>query len=113
LSFYLDIIETHITNQITTKANTFFNAIHSQDEVQEHVLKTCTAVKCLRRNLNYIDEKVVLASIRIIKLINLKIKYRNLIEKVIAFIVIFLKCDVLLPKSDQNVSFDPVDAKSD
>lgn len=77
----MDIIETQITNQITTKANTFFNAIHSQDEVQEHVLKTCTAVKGLRKNLNYLNERIVVASIKIIRLINLKIKYRAMLEK--------------------------------
>lgn len=72
----------HISKQISTKANTFFNAIHSQDEVQEHVLKTCTAVKNLRKKLKYLDENVILASIRVIKLVSLKLKLINLIEKV-------------------------------
>lgn len=53
----------------------------SQDEVQEHVLKTCTAVKYLRKNLVNLDERVVLKSIQAIKLTHLKLKYKNLIEK--------------------------------
>ena len=72
----------HISKQISTKANTFFNAIHSQDEVQEHVLKTCTAVKNLRKNLKYLDVNVILASVRVIKLVSYKLKMLNLIEKV-------------------------------
>lgn len=78
----MDITETHISKQISTKANTFFHAMTSQDEVQEHVLKTCTAVKYLRKNLINLDERVVLRSIKAIKLTNLKIKYKNLIDQV-------------------------------
>ncbi len=64
----------------------------SQDEVQEHVLKTCTAVKLLRKNLTDLDERVVLKSIKAIKLTNLKLKYKNLIEKVKFFIFIKIFC---------------------
>ena len=81
LNFYLDITETQISKQISTKANTFFHAMSSQDEVQEHVIKTCTAVKYLRRNLVNLDERVVLKSIQAIKLTHLKLKYKNLLEK--------------------------------
>jgi vacuolar protein sorting-associated protein 54 len=72
----------HISKQISTKANTFFHAMTSQDEVQEHVLKTCTAVKKLRNNMADLDERSVLTSIRVLKLINAKLKYKSLIEKV-------------------------------
>ena len=82
LSYYLDITETNISKQISTKANTFFHAMTSQDEVQEHILKTCTAVKCLRKNLINLDERLVLSVIRAIKLVNLKKKFQNLNEKV-------------------------------
>lgn len=81
LSFYLDITETQISKQISTKANTFFHAMTSQDEVQENVLKTCTAVKLIRKNLVNLDSGVVLNSIKAIKLTHLKLKYQNLIEK--------------------------------
>lgn len=82
LNFYLDITETHISKQISTKANTFFHAMTSQDEVQEHILKTCTAVKCLRKNIINLDERLVLSSIRAIKFVHLRVKYKNLVEKV-------------------------------
>ena len=72
-------------HKISTKANTFFTAIQSQDEVQEHVVKTCTAVKSLRKNIKNLDENVLLKSIKIIKLINLKLKMKSVIEKVIKF----------------------------
>jgi len=85
LNFYLDITETHISKQISTKANTFFHAMTSQDEVQEHILRTCTAVKCLRKNIINLDERLVLSSIRAIKFVHLRIKYRNLVEKVFIF----------------------------
>ncbi len=81
LSVYLDITETHISRQVSTKANTFFNAIHSQDEVQEHVFKTCTAVKNLRKNMKFLDQNVIIKSLRVIKLVQLRLKLMNLLEK--------------------------------
>jgi vacuolar protein sorting-associated protein 54 len=81
LALYLDITETHISKQISTKANTFFHAMTSQDEVREHVLKTLSAVKNLRKNINSLDADVVLTSIKILKQINIKMRYKLLIEK--------------------------------
>jgi hypothetical protein len=77
----LDITEANISKQISTKANTFFNAMHSQDEVQEHVKRTCVAVSELRKSIKYVDERVVLTSIRIIKLVHSKMRYKMLNEK--------------------------------
>lgn len=78
----MDITETHISRQISTKANTFFFAMTSQDEVQEHILKTCKAVKSLRKTISDLDKDVLLISIRALKLVILKSKYKKLIEKV-------------------------------
>ena len=78
----MDITEAHISKQISTKANTFFYAMSSQDEVQEHVHKTCVAVKLLRKNIINLDNKIVLSSIKAINLVNLKMKYKKLVEKV-------------------------------
>ena len=54
----------------------------SQDEVQEHILKTCKAVKSLRKTISDLDKDVLLISIRALKLVILKSKYKKLIEKV-------------------------------
>ena len=91
---YLDVTETQISKQISTKANTFFNAIHSQDEVQEHVLKTCIAIKQLRKKLEYLDNNVIMSSIKLIKLTISKFKLKLLLEKV--NIVVFIKFFVLI-----------------
>ncbi len=66
---------------MSTKANSFFNAIHSQDEVQEHVFKTCIAVKSLRKNVKYLDENVIIKSLSVIKLVQLRLKLVSVIEK--------------------------------
>lgn len=75
-----------ISKQISIKANTFFNAMSSQDEVQEHVIKTCTAVKSLRKNIKNLNENVVLKSIKLLQLIKIRSKYTRLLEKVSVFL---------------------------
>lgn len=77
----MDIIESHITKQISSKANSFFNAIHSQDEVQEHILKTSSQVKHIRQNMQTLNRESIISSIRILKLIMLKIRYEKFINK--------------------------------
>ena len=83
LSHYLDLIELQISKQISIKANTFFQAMTSQDEVQEHVLKTCSAVKSLRKNIRDLDQNVVLKSMKLLQMIKVRSKYSKLLAKVI------------------------------
>ena len=54
----------------------------SQDEVQDHVLKTCSAVKSLRKNIRDLDQNVVLKSIKLLQLIKIRSKYFKLLTKV-------------------------------
>lgn len=77
----MDIIESHITKQISTKANSFFNAIHSQDEVQEHILRTSSQVKNIRKNMQAFNKESILSSIRILKLVILKIRHQKFLDK--------------------------------
>ena len=53
----------------------------SQDEVQEHVLKTCSAVKSLRKNIRDLDENVVLKAIKLLQFIKVRSKYNRLLAK--------------------------------
>ena len=48
LSHYLDIIEVHIARQISTKSDAFFQAMSSQDKLQDNMMKTCQSIKQLR-----------------------------------------------------------------
>ncbi|CAF0926719.1 unnamed protein product [Brachionus calyciflorus] len=80
-SFYLDIIESHITKQISAKANTFFTAIQSQDEVQDHISKTSTQVKQIRKNIHLLNKNSIMKSIRILHLVNLRVRYEAMLDK--------------------------------
>ena len=55
----------------------------SQDEVQEHVLKTCSAVKSLRKNIRDLDQNVVLKSMKLLQMIKVRSKYSKLLAEVI------------------------------
>jgi hypothetical protein len=86
LNFYLDITETNIAKQVSAKADHFFRAVHSQDQVQQEVHHTCLLVQNIRNNIRYLDENVLLKSIRIIKYVNFMIKMKRTIQKVIRFV---------------------------
>ncbi len=85
LNFYLDITETNIAKQVSAKADHFFRAVHSQNQVQQEVHHTCLLVQNIRNNIRYLDENVLLKSIRIIKYVNFTMKMKHTIQKVIKF----------------------------
>jgi len=82
LNFYLDITETNIAKQVSAKADHFFRAVHSQNQVQQEVHHTCLLVQNIRNNIRYLDENVLLKSIRIIKYVNFTMKMKHTMQKV-------------------------------
>lgn len=71
-----------ISRQISTKANTFFTVLSSQEEVQEQITKTCSAVKYLRKNLQSLDKNNALKSIKLLQLVAIRSNYKNIIKRV-------------------------------
>jgi vacuolar protein sorting-associated protein 54 len=48
LSHYLDIVEVQIARQVSCKSEAFFHAMTSHDDLDNHMLETCAAIKHLR-----------------------------------------------------------------
>ncbi|XP_070569635.1 vacuolar protein sorting-associated protein 54-like isoform X2 [Ptychodera flava] len=68
LSHYLDTVEVQIARQISFRSEAFFSAMTSHDELQEHLTKTCRAIRQLREKVNKIDAILVKGSLEILQL---------------------------------------------
>ena len=64
LSYYLDLIEMQIGQQISQKSEDFFQAVASHDTVREELGNALTAVKALRLNVNQVDATLVQGSLK-------------------------------------------------
>lgn len=64
LSYYLDLIEMQIANQISHKSDAFFQAVASHDAVREELGKALTAVKALRLKVKHVDATLVQGSLK-------------------------------------------------
>lgn len=64
LSFYLDLIEMQISQQISQKSEDFFQAVASHDIVREELGNALTAVKALRLHVKQVDATIVQGSLK-------------------------------------------------
>ncbi|XP_077993143.1 vacuolar protein sorting-associated protein 54-like [Glandiceps talaboti] len=81
LSHYLDIVEVQIARQISLRSEAFFSAMASHDELQEHLTKTCRAIRQLREKVNKIDALLVKGSLEILQLRISRANYVKLYNK--------------------------------
>lgn len=81
LSHYLDIIEVHIARQISTKSDAFFQAMSSQDKLQDNMMKTCQSIKQLRHKVQQIDEVLAKGSLKILRFTQTRANHVNLYKK--------------------------------
>ena len=64
LSYYLDLIEMQISQQISQKSEDFFQAVASHDIVREELGNALTAVKALRLHVKQVDATIVQGSLK-------------------------------------------------
>jgi vacuolar protein sorting-associated protein 54 len=79
LSSNLDTIELHISKQISHKATRFFNAIHSQDQVQEHVQATLRLLRHVRSSLASNSSSRLL--LRVLQLVTRRTRLTRIVRK--------------------------------
>lgn len=58
LSWYMDTIEIHLINSISTASSTFFTALGSLKELHSEAADSVTRIKALRKELEILDERV-------------------------------------------------------
>ncbi|KAG7204995.1 hypothetical protein KM043_005380 [Ampulex compressa] len=68
LSYYLDVVEVRIAEQVASKSQAFFHAMTSHDALMEQLTQTITVLKALRKNIHQVDKHLVKDSLDILRL---------------------------------------------
>jgi vacuolar protein sorting-associated protein 54 len=67
LSWYMDTIEIHLINSISTASTTFFTALGSLKELHSEAAESVKRIKMLRTELKALDEEVVTQGLEIVQ----------------------------------------------
>lgn len=81
LSQYLDVVETCLLKQISSRSQHFFEALITLQDVRDRLAQACGQVLRLRSGLHDIDQKTVRGMIRIPRLAQRKVNLAALLEK--------------------------------
>lgn len=81
LSQYLDVVETCLLKQISSRSQHFFEALTTLQDVRDRLAQACRQVLRLRAGLHDIDRKTVMGMIRIPRLAQRKVNLALLLEK--------------------------------
>ncbi|POR34297.1 Vacuolar protein sorting-associated protein 54 [Tolypocladium paradoxum] len=67
LSWYMDTIEVHLINSISTASTTFFTALGSLKELHSEAAESVERIRALRKELEALDEEVVANGLQIVQ----------------------------------------------
>ncbi|WYZ38857.1 hypothetical protein EsH8_III_000771 [Colletotrichum jinshuiense] len=67
LSWYMDTIEVHLINSISTASTTFFTALGSLRELHSEAAESVDRIKALRKELEALDEEIATKGINIVQ----------------------------------------------
>lgn len=67
LSWYMDTIEVHLINSISTASTTFFTALGSLKELHSEAAESVERIRALRKELGALDEEVVANGLQIVQ----------------------------------------------
>ncbi|OLN84888.1 Vacuolar protein sorting-associated protein 54, chloroplastic [Colletotrichum chlorophyti] len=67
LSWYMDTIEVHLINSISTASTTFFTALGSLRELHSEAAESVERIKTLRRELEALDEEIASKGLNIVQ----------------------------------------------
>ncbi|KAF5241982.1 hypothetical protein FAUST_3512 [Fusarium austroamericanum] len=66
LSWYMDTIEVHLINSISTASSTFFTALGSLKELHSEAAESVERIKTLRKELEALDEEIATKGLQIV-----------------------------------------------
>lgn len=107
LSWYMDTVEMHLINSISTASTTFFTALGSLRELHSEAADSVERIKTLRKDLVALDEEVVAKGL---ELTEKRQKHRNLQQLRDALIQLkfvvdgVIRCEALVEKGDVDTA---------
>jgi vacuolar protein sorting-associated protein 54 len=113
LSWYMDTIEVHLINSISTASSSFFTALGSLRELYSEAAESVERIKALRAELEALDKKVAVAGLEIVterrRRENLK-QLADATRQLKCVVDSFRLCESLVDDGNLDTSLDAVDA---
>ncbi|KOS18957.1 Vacuolar protein sorting-associated protein 54 [Escovopsis weberi] len=113
LSWYLDIIEIHLVNSISTASTTFFTALGSLKELHSETAESVRKIKTLRKELEVLDEEIAANGLKIVEKRRREENLRQLADAVRQLKLIadeFVKCESLVDAGEVDKALTTMDA---
>ncbi|RDA92381.1 hypothetical protein CP533_4420 [Ophiocordyceps camponoti-saundersi (nom. inval.)] len=82
LSWYLDTIEVHLINSISTASTTFFTALGSLKELHLEAAESVQRISALRKELEALDEEIATSGLQIVQKRRRQENIRKLVDAV-------------------------------
>ncbi|CAI7742304.1 unnamed protein product, partial [Closterium sp. NIES-53] len=88
LSHYLDLVEVHLVKEISSRSDSFFEALEKLEDLNRGIVETCDRIRLLRGTVGMLDEDLLEGSR---KLQSTKVRRENLLQlhqklKLVAFV---------------------------
>uniref|UniRef100_A0A0M3IYS3 Vacuolar protein sorting-associated protein 54 n=1 Tax=Anisakis simplex TaxID=6269 RepID=A0A0M3IYS3_ANISI len=81
LEYYHDVVDSRLNNQLAAKSNSFWKTVKSCGSLYGELNDAQNKVKCLRKNLQEVNEKVYLRMVKIIELYKRREQREKLLQK--------------------------------
>ncbi|KAG9255426.1 Vps54-like protein-domain-containing protein [Emericellopsis atlantica] len=113
LSWYMDTIEVHLINSISTASTTFFTALGSLKELHSEAADSVQRIKALRLELEALDKEIVTQGLDIVKKRQREENLRQLNDAVLQLRLIVdgvADCETLVEKGEVDKALDSIDS---
>ncbi|KAM0214469.1 hypothetical protein ACHAPA_010438 [Fusarium lateritium] len=113
LSWYMDTIEVHLINSISTASTTFFTALGSLKELHSEAAESVGRIKTLRQELEALDEEIVTKGLQIVHKRRRQENLRQLNDAVLQLKQIadgVAKCETLVDEGEIDEALESIDS---
>ncbi|CAH0005102.1 unnamed protein product [Clonostachys byssicola] len=116
LSWYMDTIEVHLVNSISTASTTFFNALGDLKELHSEAAESVRRIQTLRNELDALDKEVVTQGVEILHKHRIQENLRQLSDVVTQLRQIVdgvANCEALVDAGEIDEALDSIDSLED
>lgn len=113
LSWYMDTIEVHLINSISTASTTFFTALGSLKELHSEAADSVQRIKALRMELEALDNEIVTQGLDIVQQRRRQENLRQLNDAVLQLRQIVdgvAECEVLVDAGEADKALESIDS---
>ncbi|KAI5461360.1 Vps54-like protein-domain-containing protein [Mariannaea sp. PMI_226] len=113
LSWYMDTIEVHLINSISTASTTFFTALGSLKELHSEAAESVQRIKILRKELEALDDEIATKGLEIVHKRRRRENLRQLNDAVLQLKQIadgVANCETLVDKGEVDKALGSIDS---